>query len=403
MNWLTDVTDSTSKLEPPQSFFYWSAIAALAATVNGNVWLDRYSYLLFPNVFVMLLADSGLRKGIPINLMKRLLRQVKCNRVISGRNSIEAVITTLGKAHSVEGGGIIKTAKGFLISGEFSNFIIKNPDALTVLTDLYDSGYNEEWDNTLKHSGVDKLRNVNLTMLGASNPTHFSEVVSTRDIEGGFIARTFLIHEEEKHTLTSLAYKPEKIPDEDKLLEWLLKLKDVKGVFTWSKEGAKFYDDWYMSYNADTKKRRMKDKTGTSSRFEDHVLKVAMLISLAQRTELVLMKEDIQTAIDVCFQFLIAIDKLMLTSSSGKSALSDQTKLMVSELISVYPDDISRRKILQRNWGDICAMEFDAAMETLVQGGIAVGPDCRGSQMYYKMTKKMYDFYMRAVDKEKEK
>jgi|TARA_B110000263_G_C15290190_1_gene502867 hypothetical protein len=400
MNWLQDVTDSASELEPPQAFFYWSAMCALASTVNGNVYLDRHSYRLYPNIYVMLIADSGLRKGVPINLAKRLARAAKANRVISGRNSIQAVIQVLGKSTSLEGGGMIKTAKGFLISGEFSNFIVKDEEALTILTDLYDSGYNDEWENTLKHSGVDKLKSVNLTMLGASNPTHFEAVVSKRDVEGGFIARTFLIYEEKKHTLNSLAFTPDKIPNEEKLGEWLKKIRDVKGAFTWGDGAQRHYDEWYIKYNRDTAKRKLKDKTGTASRFEDHVLKVAMLISLSKSVDLVIGIEDIQEAIDTCFRFLLTVDKMMMSSGTGKSASGEQTKVVVGELISCYPKEISRKKLLQKNWGDIAAFELDGIIETLVQGGIC-SMEPRGPEIFYRMTDNVYELYNRAIEEGK--
>src|SRR6266704_1581124 len=164
--------------------------------MKKNVYLDRYYYILYPNIYVFLVARSGLRKGNPVNLAKKLVQEVGVTRVISGRNSIQGVLKDLGKAHSTPNGTIVKDAAGFMISGELASFLIKDPEALTILTDLYDTHVNEpEWKNTTKTQGIDTLKNPCITLLGATNEEHFQDAVPTNAIGGGFIGRTSIVFE----------------------------------------------------------------------------------------------------------------------------------------------------------------------------------------------------------------
>ncbi len=195
MNWIEEILLGTDEAESPKTFFFWSAIAAISAVMKNKVYLDKHFYKLYPNVYVFLVAKSGLRKGIPIAMAKALVKEVDNTRVISGRNSIQGIIKDLSITVTAPGKPPLRDACGFIVSGEFSTVLIKDPEALTILTDLYDGHYNKEWKNTLKGTGVEELKGVNITVLGALNQTHFRDMISSREVTGGFIARTLIVEE----------------------------------------------------------------------------------------------------------------------------------------------------------------------------------------------------------------
>jgi len=62
MAWLDDIVAQHSELESPLSFWMWSGLASISAVVKDQVWLNRQIYNLYPNVYIMLHAESGLRK-----------------------------------------------------------------------------------------------------------------------------------------------------------------------------------------------------------------------------------------------------------------------------------------------------------------------------------------------------
>ena len=386
MSWIRELQESSRELEPPQEFFFWAGASAIAGVVKGNVFLDKFSYYLYPNIYVMLIANSGLRKGVPISYAKRLVNRVGNNRVISGRNSIQAVILNLSKVAMGKNGKTLKDATGYLVSGEFTNLLVHDPTALNILTDLYDTGYHDEdgWTNTLKGSPAEKLKNVNLTMIGATNPAHFREVIATKDVEGGFIARTFLIYAEEKHVLNPLTRPPACVPDVDELAKHLKAISEIKGSFTWLDDARDLYDKWYIDYNEKRKKGKVEDRTGTSNRFEDHVLKVAMILSLSKGPSLTLTKEDIEDSLEVCFSFLLSINKLMLTSGESKKTSTGDARVVLTEILKA-PDWVSRKQILSRNWGQITSADLAIVVDTFLQGGMVEEKVMRGDQ-HYRLT-----------------
>ena len=390
MNWIQKVIDSTEELEAPKNYYYWAALSVLASTVKGRVYLDRFGFRLYPNIYVLLLGSSGLRKSSVINFAKKLAVLLGNNRVIAGRNTIEAILNKLSKDFTQEKGGIVKNATGFLLASEFSTFIQQNDEAMTILTDLYDAGYHDDlpWENSLKTSGVEKLRGVNLTMLGASNIPHLREILQTRDIEGGFVARTALIHDSEKRTINSLVYKPKRVIDYDALLSYLDILRELEGEFHFTEKSGRFFDDWYNQYNKITVDEEA-DKTGTSARFEDHVLKIAMLLSLSKRTDLILKVEDIEEAIHSCFNFRKTAERLMIDRKEDKPQ-AKVFRIVLQILLGLDAGEyISRAKILKRTIGDISSFELDKFIDDTRQAGLTeIKQD--GSAFFLKLSDEYY-------------
>lgn len=379
MRWIDQLLEATTENEAPPCFFYWAALAAIAAVVRKNVYLERFYYKLYPNIYVLFIARSGMRKGIPVALVKSLVSRVGCTRVVTGRNSIQAIITELSKAYTLESGEVIKPAHALIISGELASFLIKDPDALTILTELHDTHYHEpHWTNTLKTSGVEKLHEPCLTLLAATNETHFSEVVPAAAVEGGFIARTFLILAEKKGTPNPLTERPRQVPNIPELSKYLRELSSVKGEFRWSSEAKTIYDKWYFAYE----EQEHSDTTGTAERIGDQVLKVGMLLSLSDSPELVLEGKHIKEALNKCLECVTGVKQV--TMGSGKSPLAYQTKLVLRELINRPDHQIERRKVLQKYWGELDSFDLDRIAETLLGAG-AISVQRHGSKILYTL------------------
>src|SRR5260221_11655360 len=174
MNWIDDLMKDNTDVETPISYMYWSLMCCISAAAANNYTLRtlKGNLLYYQNLYVILMGESGLGKGFPINLAKRLVQEAKITRVIAGRSSIQAIIKELATTRSEQGKAILTDSRGFIVNGELSTAVIQDPDALTILTDLYDGAYNKEWINLLKGDGAEKLKFPYLTCLFGSSPAH---------------------------------------------------------------------------------------------------------------------------------------------------------------------------------------------------------------------------------------
>lgn len=363
MNWLQELDKATEEAETPRSYVFWGGIAAISAVASTNVYMNKSGvYELRPNLFILLIGRSGLGKGLPITIAKRLVKLVNTTRVISGRSTIEGVLTDLSKTKSKEDGSpMLKDARGFIVSGEFATSLQRNPDGLTILTDLYDTHYQDEWVNTLKTSPTEKLINPCITLFSGASPAHFEDFIPKANMYGGFLGRTILVYEEKRYKVNALTDDDAIMIDYSYLADHLKEISKVTGKMRWSFKGKEYYQAWYERI----KKKDIQDKTGTIDRIQDHVCKVAMCISLAKKLDRVIEEEDIIEAIAACGSIHNTAKRM--TSGAGQSSMAAQTKTAL-EIIMRSPElKVKRSELLAKGMGDFTASELDQIIETLAQ------------------------------------
>jgi len=390
VSWINEVVRSTEEAESPLRFQYWAALAALSASLKRNVYLDRHYYKLFPNLYILLVGKSGLRKGNPTTLAKKLAEKSGQVRIIAGRNSIQAILKELGKSYSIEGGGVQKNADCFIVSGELDSLFVKDPDAMTVLTDLYDThAHDPIWKNTLKTGGVDTLKLPYITLLGGTNEEHFKGAVADKDIRGGFIARTLIVYENQRRTINDLMDPPKIVPNIDELSCILKEAAKLVGFFKVDDDAKELYRDWYHRLSTEDHD----DRTGTIERLGDTVLKVAICLSVAHDMTLVIKPDQMNEAIFRCTECLVGLKHVVMGSGAG------EVTLMLSRIIKylvMRPEHIATKsQILSKFWQDgLDSIMLDRIVETLDQSG-AIDIELRGKTVFYKMRKQHVEAYTR--------
>lgn len=395
-SWLELLTSSTRNLEPPERFFYWAGLATIASIVKKNVFLNRFSYVLYPNIYVVLVsARSGLRKGIPISYAKSILNSLDCTRVISGQNSLPDIIRDLSTQYTTPSGKVFSEAQTLLCAPELDSFLLSDDKALTTLTDLYDTHQHEpEWRKGLK-SGREVLKNPCINILGASNEVLFEDLVKMKDIEGGFLARTFIVHESKRRTNNSLMWEPQGLIPRHELAECLKRLINLAGVFEMSEEVKHLYNNWYNEISESSSE----DRTGTLERIGDSVLKVMMLISLAHSNDLLIKDPAIlEEAVKKCEESLVGTRKVAM--GQGHSEVSPLVSQVLKILID-HPDHEVQRVYLMRKLN--CEpIQLDRVIDTLVQREAIDEPFRKRSAngrpekgIWYRMPKEIYERYQK--------
>lgn len=394
----------TNESESPKKYYYWSSLVAIAAVVRDKVFLDKFYYKLYPNIYVILVGRSGLRKGPPVNLAKSLVNDIDVTRLYAGRMSIQGVISDLSKARTkANGGPPLTDATAALFASEFASFIISDSSALTILTDLYDGHYNPEWSYMLRNSPTEKLKAPCITLFGASNEAHLKDAVPENAVGGGFIARTFIIYSDKKSGINPLTDRPADTIPYDTIRNRLKEISRASGEFIWDPEGKEIYNEWYRKFQE--VEGIEDDTTGTMERLHDHILKTAMLVSLSRNMDMKLVASDITESIKACTDFVPGAKRLGL-GQMGKSVSAPGTAVLLRELILNPAHEMSKTAALQRHWQHFDTFELDRIAESLYNQkaiNIVIRRGDNGQQEpWYVLKQEVLKRYMEREEKKKD-
>jgi len=379
-NWVEDLVNECSHVETPLSYLWWSFLCCISAAAGNNYYLRtlKGDLLYKPNIYVMLLGESGLGKGFPINRAKLLVSKANITRVIAGRSSIQGIVKELSTARSIEGRPLMDDSRGFIVNGELSTAIISDPDSLTILTDLYDGVYNPEWTNLLKGDGAEKLKNPYITALFGSSPAHFYDSVPQANIEGGYIGRNLIIYEEKRSKDVDLIDEEESEQSErseslkfddyiaPKFVPHLLNISNRKGRIFPSEPARKLYNEWRSDWRKN--QHKYNDKTGFINRVPDHVIKVAMCLCLSHYKLLNVINDlDMADAIQKVTELVYSNEKT--ASGVGLDPLAAQTKFIVNLLLAAPDNRLTRKMLLSKAYGNADSATLDRIIETLMEMG----------------------------------
>src|ERR1700733_15731859 len=105
INWIDDLVAENQVVETPKAWIYWSLMFVISSAAANAYTLRtlKGNLLYYPNLYIILMGESGLGKGYPVNLAKRLLQEANITRVIAGRSSIQAIIKEGATTRSEKG------------------------------------------------------------------------------------------------------------------------------------------------------------------------------------------------------------------------------------------------------------------------------------------------------------
>jgi hypothetical protein len=375
-SWITDLVEENQVVETPISWIYWSLMFAISSAAANAYTLRtlKGNLLYYPNLYIILMGESGLGKGYPVNLAKRLLQEANITRVIAGRSSIQAIIKEGATTRTEKGKPLLTDSRMAIINGELSTAIIQDPDSLTILTDLFDRNYNQTWTNMLKGDGQEKLKEAYVTCLFGSSPAHFYDSIPQPNIEGGYIGRNLVDYQERRSKDVDLLDSEEESVDEDRFTNYIVphyvphlqKIAGGKARLVPSEAARTIFNSWRKEWRATQSKYN--DRTGFVNRVPDHVLKVAMCLCLARYDSAGIINEaDITEAIMKVTALIYSSEKA--ASGTGLDPLAAQTKRVVDWLIAAPENNLTRKELLIRGFGDFDNLTLDKITDTLMEMG----------------------------------
>lgn len=284
----------TADSEAPEGFHLWVALGTIAGAAQRKISMSAAYFPVHTNMYLVLVSPPGVgKKSTALRVGKNFLKQVEPQTNFATESSSpEALIGLMAKIAK----GTVKHQSLTLYSSELGTLMATNPAGMVdFLTDIYDG--NPDWDRQTRSHGNEKIPRPWLNLMAATTPNWMGDNLSSTAVEGGFVARSIFVYDDQRILKSPFPIKtPAMAKLEAAIVNDLSHIATLEGVFEFTEDGYKFYEEWYMDKARFPKVVDMR----TASYYDRkhiHVLKVAMAVSLSYKDELVLDSIDLRQAL----------------------------------------------------------------------------------------------------------
>jgi hypothetical protein len=301
-NWIQAYLTYTENTEAPLHFHFWTAISTIAGALRRNVYFDQTYFKWFPNFYIIIVAAPGIvNKTTTIDIGMNLLRKVP--GIYFGPESVtwQALVERMGQCISkvqYPDGTEEENCAITIPIPEFGTFFNTEDHKLTdLLVSLWD-GRTGKFERATRTQGSDSIINPWVNLIAGTTPSWISSNFPAYMVGGGFTSRCVFVYGEKKrqHIAYPRDFKtPEFLALEDSLIEDLTKIAELRGEFTLTPEARAFGEAWYASIfeNIANVEPALQ---GHWARKQTQVHKLAMVLSVSERDDLVIEKEHLEKA-----------------------------------------------------------------------------------------------------------
>lgn len=394
-DFISKYLEHTHVYESPTSFWKWSAYCTIASILRDSCYRKQGDISTYPNIYVLLLADSAVhRKGNPVKFCEGLVGKTQNTKVISGRSSIQGILDELARGETnPKTGKLIRGGSALFSAPELSAGIVNDPEAIKILTDIYD--FKDEYTSRLRGSGIFRIKNICFSMMAASNEDLLRDVYDTKAIFGGLLGRTFLVKPDEFRPGNSLFDIADSSKSMEALSHQLTEISKLAGEFVFTADAKKSYEDWYIPFRDSY--REKKDKSGIAGRIHTGALKLSMILCVNYTRSLVIEKNHMEEAITECLTLMPNYNSFVM--AGGKALDSEIGSIFLNELFESERQTLSKRDFLRKNWSVVTLEQFDGLVQKLIQAGMIQESMGTPEGAVYTMTTKCCDMLFK--DKEK--
>jgi hypothetical protein len=361
-NWIEGYLAYTAESESPEEFHRWVGLSVIAGTMRRKCFFDMGYFLIYPNLFTVLVARAGrCRKSTALRIGRRILSKVPDLNFTTDSITRERLI--LDMSQTFKDGHSSMTA----FSSEFASLLTSSGmDMVVFLTDIYDSPL--EWSHRTKSGGTNSIKAPCLTLIGATTPEWMAQAMPFDNVGIGLTSRIVFIYSDEPRIRDPF---PKLSVDQQQLgtllEEDLVHISQISGEYHMSPEVKKVYAKWYKGRVKDPNPTGDMRLSGYFERKPIHVLKLAMIIAASYRDEMEILEDDLHIA----WQVLEESEKHMprVFSAVGKNPLSSEYEVAMG-LVMTHPEGVTKGELLKAMKHNVREEELAEIMNSLIIMGL---------------------------------
>ena len=375
----------TRETESPDAYHFWTAASLISAATKRQVFFQMNQFQIYPNLYVILVGPSGARKSIASGIGIELATASGL-RKFSDKITGAALIKDLSNATEKRIEGDTKSSKiqlcspVIIYSSELGVFM--GPDAygsgvIADLTDLYDCP--GKWEKKTISRDSEIIVAPYVTMLAATTPQTLKDCIPTSAVGQGFTSRILFIWASGRRKRVPIPpWGVEYDTLKSLLIKDLASIGNLRGQFKFARGGFEAYKKYYLAAPEPEDEFEDERLRGYASRKSIHLLKLAMVLSVADREDLEITEKEISGGLDALQWMESGLPQVF--AGHGGAATSQDVVRVFNQVRNSRGGIVSQQELTKRNYSNLSSTELNFVIETLKQGGAiteVVGNDPR--------------------------
>lgn len=352
------------KTEIPVEYHLWCCITMMAAAVSDRVWLNQQGKQIC-NLYTFLVGESASGKGTAIKHMEKIIDDIQIMNAFEFRGSAVGLMDTMSKPNEaiLQDGRKVENSKIFIVTPELKDNIGSGPkaeDFAAWATNLWEGEKPIPQIEITRGNGQHMLIAPNLTWLAGTTKKWLIDSVSMAAIQGGFIGRIACV-QPSNYSLDNRYYRIEIPKDLDEVIaaikKRVIQLTFLEGEFTISPKADQYLFNWYMSRPSPEPESPI---IPVWKRIPQLVYKLSMILSLADKTDLVIEPEHVYRARELGEELLNKAKNLLIYANvTAKTEVIYRLSLVLKQ-----QKKISKSLLLKQL--NVSIDDFEVAIRTLI-------------------------------------
>jgi hypothetical protein len=380
-NWLLEYMSYTKHSESPDSLHFWTGVSTIAGALRRKVWIDQRHFQWTPNFYIVFVAPPGIAtKSTTIGIGMKLLREVK--DVCFGPNSMtwQGLTVALEESKKVYpkdelGSEFIQMSCLTIPVSELGTFLKpKETDLIDLLVDLWDGG-DRIWKHRIKTGDKPSTEIVNpwMNVIGCTTPAWMRGNFPSYMIEGGLTSRCVFVFGDRKRQLVAypadLIVSSEYIAHGQRLAEDLIMMSEMLGEYELTIEAKEWGRTWYAEHWKQGKAAVASDRySGYLARKQTHMHKLAIVLAAAQRQELIITLQDLETAHKIVTALEVDMERVFKAVGASDDSRNMNEILAVVRAAGTIPAGHLWRAVMNV----VDKKDFDIALQGLISAKLII-------------------------------
>lgn len=363
-SWLKAYLAYTAESESPEEYHLWTAVSVIAGALKRQVFFDMGYFLLYPNMYVVLVGPPGrCKKSTAMRIGRDILKGTPGAKFTADSTTREKLIINLTQAH--KDGASAMTAH----STEFATMLTSSGmDMVVFLTDIFDCP--PVWEHDTKSGGKNTIKGPYLNLLGATTPDWISRAMPLDTIGVGLTSRIIFVHHDTPREADAIP----KLTDAQKALAQLLvtdliAISTLSGQFQLSPDAYEIYNKWYRDRVGNPNPTGDPRLAGYFERKPMHMLKLSIIVAAAKRDGLTIEAADMTDAMNMLERIEARMTKVFV--GVGRNPIHADKEAVLAAIIEASPMGLSMGELLARFNYSLRKDELAEVLDTLIIIGAA--------------------------------